>query len=101
MLAKLIEKPDSELDIEEVEDNEIYKTITEMKSTNACGYDGLNSRIVKMIPHIMSLWMTHGMNSMIRTGIFQKVLKIARLTPIKKQTKNPVLTSSYRPKSYL
>ena len=68
-----------------------------MKATNACGYDGLNFLIIKMIPQIISLWLTHGMNQMIRKGIFPKTLKIARITPIKKPMKNPVLKESYRP----
>ena len=101
LLSKLIERPNSELDLESVEVDEIYRIINEMPSTNACGYDGISSRIVKMIPHITSLWLTHGINMMIRKEVFPKVLKISRITPIMKPKKNPMMAESYRPISNL
>ena len=68
-----------------------------MKSTNATGFDGLSSKTIKEIPHITSLWITHLINSMLRTGIFPKILKIQKITPIKKPQKNSNMMTSYRP----
>ena len=76
---------------------ETYEIITTMKTTNSTGYDSLNSRMMKEIPHIMALLMTHLINSILRTSKFPKCLKVTRLIPICKPRKSKTKKESYRP----
>ena len=55
ILKKLPTKPDSTFSIHQVTITEVDNTITDTKSTNACGFDALNSKVIKMIPHFMKM----------------------------------------------
>ena len=68
-----------------------------MSPTNARGFDQINSKITKMIPHMTSLWMTHLFNSIVRTKKYPKLLKVTRILPILKSKKLKTEKSSYRP----
>ena len=101
MLSILVERPKSTFELPEIEIKETYEIIDKMSATNARGFDNLNSKILKMIPHVASLWITHLINSIIRTRKFPEILKISRVIPIKKQNKIRSSPSSYRPISNL
>ena len=67
-----------------------------MSTTNARGFDDLNSRTLKYIPHIASLWIMHLINSIIQTKTFPRVLKVTRLLPILKPQKPKMKKEGYR-----
>ena len=50
-----------------------------------------------MIPEISSLWLTHLTNNMLRTGKFPTIIKVSKITPIRKSKKPQNLVESYRP----
>ena len=53
ILAKVIKRPDSTLEMESISVKEMYEAITRMKSSNSCGLDQISLKTVKMIPEIM------------------------------------------------
>ena len=75
----------------------MYHAILKMKTSNACGFDQMSSRILKMIPQMSALWLTHLTNCMLRKGKFPTILKISKITPIKKPMKPANQMTSYRP----
>ena len=101
ILSKLIPRPNTTLDINYVTINEVYDAVIRMKTTNSCGFDQINSKTMKMIPQITTLWLTHLINSMLLKQKFPKILKVSKITPIKKSKKCPMTTASYRPISNL
>ena len=50
-----------------------------------------------MIPEIMAFWLTHLTNQMLRTGTFPRILKIAKITPVKKPRKSTTNKMNFRP----
>ena len=97
ILQRLIKKPESTLEVNQITVNEMYEPIVRMKSSTSCGFDQLSSKTIKMIPEMTSLWLTHLMNSMLRTGKFPRILKISKITPIKKPRKQSNEKESFRP----
>ena len=96
-LNELIPKVSTEFELRPVSVIEVYEVITNMSGTNARGFDSMNSKILKMIPHMASLWLTHLYNNIIHTGKYPKLLKVTRLLPISKPSKVKTSKSSYRP----
>ena len=68
-----------------------------MKSSNSTGHDLSSIKIYKMINSRISPHITHLINSIINTGVYPKILKIYRITPIKKLDKPEDDIDSYRP----
>ena len=75
--------------------------ITKQKSSNAKGNDEITMRIIKTLPQYAAAAICHLCNQMIRVGKFPDSLKIARLTPIRKQGKVATEAALYRPISNL
>ena len=59
MLSMLIPEPESSFEIPTITIKETYDIIDNMEGTNSRDFDNLNSKILKMILHIASLWVTH------------------------------------------
>ena len=53
--------------------------------------------ILKQIPQLSAIALTHIINTIIRTGIFPECMKISRVIPILKPKKDKNLLRSYRP----
>ena len=54
-------------------------------------------RILKLNPDIVSIFVTHAINTSIRAGIFPKCMKLARIVPLLKSDKIKTQVLSYRP----
>ena len=96
-LGKLIPKPTSTFELHPVTIQDTYDVISDMSATNARGFDFINSRTLKMIPHITSLWMTHLFNCIVLTKAFPKIWKVIRILPILKPKKLKTTKTSYGP----
>ena len=97
LLERLIRRPNTKLEVNFITINEVYDAITWLRTSNSCGYDQMSSRIIKMIPELMAFWLTHLLNQMLRTGTFPRILKISKITPVKKPRKMSTDKSSFRP----
>ena len=62
LLEKLVDRPKEKLEVDYVSINEMYDTISTLKTSNSCGFDQMSSKIIKMIPEIMAFWLTHLLN---------------------------------------
>ena len=100
-LEILIDKPDDEFELKQISLKRTYQIITNMKTSKATGFDDLNSFIIKEIPHITSVWMTHLINCIVRKSRFPQVFKITRIMPICKPKKSSMNKNHYRPISNL
>ena len=68
-----------------------------MKTTFSLQFDDLNTHIIKMIPHITSIWMTHLFSAIVHTKMFPRIRKITRILPLLKPQKISSLKENYRP----
>ena len=80
--------------------NEIEKLISNMKSKNSCGNDGVTSKLLKQLKNVISVPLSILINNSFSTGKFPDLLKVAKLCPIYK-AKEKCLMSNYRPVSLL
>ena len=75
----------------------MYEAITNVISSNSCGFDEISSKTIKMIPELMIFWLWHLMNLMLRMGKFPRIIKMAEITSIKKPRELSTQISSYSP----
>ena len=99
--SDLIPKPTVSFKFEEVDVYTTYETIQKLKLSNARGNDSLTSRIIKETPQYNAMALCHLTNTIIRKRKYPKVLKCARILPLKKPGKEHSDPSSYRPISNL
>ena len=97
VLALIIPRVKKEYKLPFITIKEVQNIIFKMKRSNNCGYDGISSRIIKIIPEITSIYLTDAINMTIRTSTFPVCLKIARLLPISKPGLSVDQLTSYRP----
>ena len=60
-----------------------------------------STRIIKIVPNLISIYITHAINVSIRIGYYPKILKVARILPISKKDKPKNSMEGYRPISNL
>ena len=101
ILKKLIQKPETKFKLKETTIEKTKEYIGDLKCSNTTGFDMVTSRVLKLSAPILSVVITHAINSSIRKSKFQEVLKISRVLRILKPTKNPLQKTSYRPISNL
>lgn len=77
-------------------ETEILKIINELKADAVPGHDGITCKIIKYCKHFFSYNLAILINKSIHFGIFPKVLKIGKVTPIYK-TGDKSDPSNYRP----
>ena len=97
ILELLIKRPNSTMKLKEITLEETYKIINDMKSSNSTGFDDVSSKILKKIPQISAILMTHSINTIIRASKFPEVYKITKIVPICKPKKSKFELPSYRP----
>ena len=68
-----------------------------MKSPNSTDHDLSSIKIYKLINSRISPHIAHLINCIIKTGVYPKILKISRITPIKKPDKPQHDIDSYCP----
>ena len=97
ILEHLITKPKSKFILLHITIKQTKRLIRNMKSSNSTGHDFSLIQIYKMINKRISPHITHLINSIINTGVYPKILKLSRITPIKKPDKPDDDIDSYRP----
>ena len=88
VLEKLVPRPESTFTLPLISIKECEAIILKMKSSHSVGFDVLTSRILKQIPDITAVYLTHMINSSIRQGKFPTILKVSRIIPICKPGKD-------------
>merc|ERR1711954_312632 len=67
----------------------------------SAGMDDITSKMIKMIPKVTAMYMTHLINAVIITAKYPSILKISRILPILKPGKVKFNPEGYRPISNL
>lgn len=79
----------------------IISSISKLKIRKAPGPDGISNIFIKNLPERAVEWLVEIFNDCLRVGYFPKIWKIAKIIPIPKPGKDPVMATSYRPISLL
>ena len=83
-----------------VEEDIIKRTIINLPNKSSCGYDGLSTKLLKILEPALTKSLTLLINQVLTTGIFPDKLKIAKVIPVYKKGEKTVF-SNYRPISLL
>ena len=96
-LRKVIPKPESTFILPEITLKDTTEIIKNAKNSNTKGFDNISMSLLKINPEIVAIFITHAINTSIRTGIFPECMKVARIVPLLKSNKIKTEVSSYRP----
>ena len=83
-----------------VTEEEIAKHISNLKTKNSLGFDGVSTKLLKLIKEEMVKPLTFIVNQCLITGIFPDNLKLAKVIPLHNKNDNMIMTN-YRPISLL
>jgi hypothetical protein len=81
-------------------DEEIIRIIKQLKPKTSCGFDNINSKIIKLSNMTIALPLAHIINLSLSHGIVPNQMKLAKVIPIYKD-KETNLIKNYRPISLL
>ena len=84
LLSKLTPKPSSSFSLKMASPDEIKKIIEQSKPTNTVGYDRISSRMIKLVPDIIHIHITHAINASISCNQFPYALKYQGYFPCTK-----------------
>ena len=68
--------------------HELLQVTKTLKNSNACGFDNLSSNLLKKVIHYIVDPLVNIFNISLKTGIVPDKLKIAKITPVFKNTYN-------------
>lgn len=83
-----------------ISENEIMKTINELKNKSSPGEDKISSKILKFLNSVIAKPLCYIFNLCFEKGIFPNKLKISIVTPVYK-TGDRTIVSNYRPISVI
>ena len=83
-----------------IDKDDVMKTITSLKAKESAGYDGLSTKLLKIIGPVILKPLTLILNQSLVTGIFPDKLKIAKVVPLYKKDDHLIM-DNYRPVSLL
>ena len=95
---------DEEFDVElktfRVKRRQVQRILENLDESKSVGLDGVSPRVLKQCAAVLSMLLTRLFQTIVRSGVFQKAWKLARVTPTHKRgsTTSP---SNYRPISVL
>jgi hypothetical protein len=96
----LNKKISSKLSFHEVTSDHVSKIIDKLRTKLSFGFDGISTKLLKYVKHILLLPLTVTINQSLKTGIFPEMLKIAKVIPLFKKDNNAFFVN-YRPISLL
>ena len=76
LLSLLIPKKPARFHLPEITLDETINIILQMKASNGVGFDNISSNIIKKIPEITGVFVSHIINTSIRQGVYPEMLKI-------------------------
>ena len=78
----------------------ILKIISNLKSTQSCGLDNIDSKTIKLVKNELTPVITHIINLSIQQNIFPHQWKVAKIIPLHKKDEI-IYPKNYRPVSLL
>ena len=83
-----------------ISEKEISETISSLKTKNSSGFDGISTKLLKVIKTEITKPLTCLINQCLKTGTFPDNLKLAKVIPLHKKDDKTIITN-YRPISLL
>ena len=83
-----------------VNESEVSKALSDLKSKSSSGIDGLSTKMLKQISPVVTTPLTYIINTSIVSGVFPDIWKHSKITAILKRG-DPMLAANYRPVSCL
>merc|ERR1711954_472042 len=93
----VIPRVNDDIVLEPVTIKEVKKIIKSMKNSNSRGNTEITNQIVKTLIDYLGVALSHLANTIYKTGVYPKALKIARVLPLKKSGKPSESLNSFRP----
>ena len=100
LVKKLMKNRKSKFKIKPVHPDEVLKIITNLKATQSCGTDDIDSKVIKLVKHELTPVITHIINLSIHQKTFPSQWKTAKVIPLHKKDE-PIYPKNYRPVSLL
>ena len=83
-----------------VNESEVLKIVSSLKNKESAGYDGLSTKLLKILIPAVIKPLTLIINQSLATGVFPDSLKIAKVVPLYKKD-DKLIMDNYRPVSLL
>ena len=83
-----------------IDEETVRKTMNNLPTKNSCGYDGISTKLLKVIEPVIFKPLTLLINQVLYSGVFPDKLNIAKGIPTFKKD-DPSLFENYRPISLL
>ena len=96
----LTDTTDFRFQFRQISELEVRSAIDNLENITSCGCDGISNKLLKLIKNEISKPITLIVNQSLKTGIFPKAFKIAKVKPIYKKGDKTDL-NNYRPISLL
>ena len=96
----LTDPTDFRFQFRQISELEVRSAIDNLENKTTCGCDGISNKLLKLIKNEISKPITLIVNQSLKTGIFPKAFKIAKVKPIYKKGDKANL-NNYRPISLL
>ena len=81
---KYVKSPRNKLEIKEINMSDLRKIYKKINNSNSVSLDNISMKTLSKIKEATQPIILNLINSVIKTGIFPKILKTARIIPIKK-----------------
>ncbi len=89
----LSQKYTDQFNCQNINEQDILLTVDKLAPKSSCGFDGISSKIIKMLKVSLAKPITLIINQMLNTGIFPDKLKIAKIIPIYKKDDETLFTN--------
>ena len=100
LVKKFMKNRKSKFKIKPVHPDDVLKIITNLKATQSCGTDDIDSKVIKLVKHELTPVITHIINLSIHQKTFPSQWKTAKVIPLHKKDE-PIYPKNYRPVSLL
>ena len=100
LIKNIMRNHQCKFSLEAVHPDQILKIISNLKSSQSCGIDNIDSKVIKLIKHQITPVLTHVVNLSIRNQHFPSLWKKAKVIPLLKKSET-IYPKNYRPVSLL
>ena len=87
LIKNIMRNHQCKFSLEAVHPDQILKIISNLKSSQSCGIDNIDSKVIKLIKHQITPVLTHVVNLSIRNQHFPSLWKKAKVIPLHKKSK--------------
>ena len=98
---KIMKGKECNFEFKEITIEEMEKLLMSVRSDKPCGVDHLDGRLIGLAANFIKLPLCHIFNLCIGTGVYPQVWKVAKVTPLPKNSRETFAGANSRPVSIL